>query len=155
MSKVFKHLPDPRETLAEIRRILKPNGMLLSTSLNPESYLHKKHGQHRRGLEIPRHLYLFSLGAKKAFADRWYLHGSKPSRRSVPSTLWNTHRPRLGANDRPGLPSLPASSQLEPRGVFAATLAGRGIGEWMVVIRSKPAQRQLQLPACLTDAALV
>jgi SAM-dependent methyltransferase len=155
MSKVFKHLPDPRQTLAEIRRILKPNGMLLSTSLNPESYLHKKHGQHRRGLEIPRHLYLFSLGAKKAFCGQVVFARIEAFPTLGAFDFMEHASAQIGAKDRPGLPSLPASSQLERRGVFAATLVGRGIGEWMVVIRGKPAQRQLQLPACLTDAALV
>lgn len=139
MSNVFEHVPDPRETLAEIRRILKPNGTLVSLSPNPESHLHRKYGEHWRGLEIPRHLYLFPPGAKKALCAQ-----AGFERIEIFSTLgafgFMEHASaEIRAKDRPDLPSLTTTSRLERMGVFAATLAGREIGEWTVVVCRKPA----------------
>lgn len=155
MSNVFEHMPDPRETLAEIRRILKPNGMLLSTSLNPESYLHKKHGQHRRGLEVPRHLYLFSLGANKAFCGQVVFARIEAF-------------PTLGAFDFMEHASAQIGGQRSARpaiasGKFATGASRRLCGHpgrsWNRRMDGRdPRQARttpLQLPACLTDAALV
>jgi SAM-dependent methyltransferase len=56
---VIEHLPTPRQTLQEVHRILKPNGMLLLACPNYRSidvFLAKE----RAFLEVPRHLYYFT-----------------------------------------------------------------------------------------------
>ncbi len=59
MSNVLEHLPNPTEVFSEVARILRPGGVLVSISPNPKSYLHQKLGKDWRGLEVPRHLFLF------------------------------------------------------------------------------------------------
>lgn len=56
---VLEHVPDPRTTLDEIARILRPGGLLVASTPNPtciEAYLF---GPHWIGWERPRHLHLF------------------------------------------------------------------------------------------------
>ena len=60
LSHVIEHLHDPIATLREIRRLLKPNGLIWIATPNLESFGHGRYGAAWRGLEIPRHLVLFS-----------------------------------------------------------------------------------------------
>lgn len=57
---VLEHLPDPRFTLLEIRRIMKPDGILLLQVPDVNSLEARLFGRFWIGLDIPRHLYLFS-----------------------------------------------------------------------------------------------
>lgn len=57
---VIEHLPDPVKILTECQRILKPKGRLVVITPNIQSWGHQHFGPHWRGLESPRHLYLFS-----------------------------------------------------------------------------------------------
>lgn len=56
---VLEHLPYPIQTLQEIRRILKPNGILLIEVPNIESWQAKIGGGAWFHLDCPRHLYHF------------------------------------------------------------------------------------------------
>ena len=60
LSHVIEHVPDPRATLQEMRRILKPGGRLWVSTPNLDSFGHEHFGRHWRGLEPPRHLVLFT-----------------------------------------------------------------------------------------------
>ena len=57
---VFEHLLDPRESLREIHRILKGNGLLIMNTPNLDSFDAKLFGRYWIGFELPRHLYIFS-----------------------------------------------------------------------------------------------
>jgi SAM-dependent methyltransferase len=57
---VLEHLSDPLATLQEIHRILKPSGVLISSSPNAASIDAKVFGRYWIGLDFPRHLYVFS-----------------------------------------------------------------------------------------------
>ncbi len=59
LSHVLEHLPDPVGTLTECARILKPGGRFVAFTPNPASLGHWILKSHWRGLEPPRHLYLF------------------------------------------------------------------------------------------------
>ena len=60
LSHVIEHVPNPVELLVECRRILKPNGFLIALTPNANSSGHQKFKHHWRGLEIPRHLQVFT-----------------------------------------------------------------------------------------------
>jgi SAM-dependent methyltransferase len=60
MNHVIEHLPNPKETLQEIKRILRKDGLLLITTPNFDSINAKIFKENWFPLEIPRHLYLFT-----------------------------------------------------------------------------------------------
>lgn len=60
LSHVIEHVPDPIELLAECYRILKPNGLLIALTPNVNANSHARFKEHWRGLEIPRHLQIFT-----------------------------------------------------------------------------------------------
>jgi SAM-dependent methyltransferase len=60
MNNVIEHLPRPRAVLEECRRILRPGGRLVAITPSTASLGYRRYSQDWRGLEVPRHLYLFS-----------------------------------------------------------------------------------------------
>ncbi len=60
MIHVIEHLFDPIGTLKICRRLLKPGGRLLVVTPNAASLGHAAFKAAWRGLEVPRHLFLFS-----------------------------------------------------------------------------------------------
>lgn len=57
---VFEHLPNPVETLQEIKKILKADGYLVITTPNSNSWERKIFEQYWVGWEVPRHFNIFS-----------------------------------------------------------------------------------------------
>ncbi len=57
---VVEHLSDPRATIDECFRILKPSGRLVVATPNSDSLSRRLFGKDWRGLEPPRHLMVFS-----------------------------------------------------------------------------------------------
>jgi ubiquinone/menaquinone biosynthesis C-methylase UbiE len=70
MIHVIEHVSEPVAVLAEVKRILKPGGRLVSTTPNIQSWAHSVFGECWRGLEIPRHLQIFSLPALASCARK-------------------------------------------------------------------------------------
>ena len=56
MNHVVEHVYDLRSLLHECHRMLKPGGILVMATPNPDGMGHRWFGRHWRGLEIPRHL---------------------------------------------------------------------------------------------------
>lgn len=61
MSFVLEHLPNPRETLVEIKRILKPKGRFYLSVQNARSLHYWLFGERWFSLDVPRHLFSFSV----------------------------------------------------------------------------------------------
>ncbi len=70
MQHVVEHLSDPIEVLSVCRTILSPGGKLVIVTPNPDSLAHSMYQEHWRGLEPPRHLYMFTASALRTLAAR-------------------------------------------------------------------------------------
>ena len=70
MHHVIEHISDPVELLQECYRILKPGGTLVAVTPNINSWGHEKFGADWRGLEPPRHIYLFGLNTLRECANK-------------------------------------------------------------------------------------
>lgn len=60
LTHVIEHLPNPKKTLSEVKRILRPGGLLLITTPNFACLNAKLFRKYWFPLETPRHLYLFT-----------------------------------------------------------------------------------------------
>jgi 2-polyprenyl-3-methyl-5-hydroxy-6-metoxy-1,4-benzoquinol methylase len=67
---VIEHVHDPVKLLKECRRLLKRGGLLVVVTPNTRSFGRKHFGGFWRGLEPPRHIYLFSSKALSTIAVR-------------------------------------------------------------------------------------
>lgn len=61
MNHVIEHVYDPEKLLLECKRILKPGGRLVILTPNTESLGNKVFKKNWRGLEVPRHMVIFSV----------------------------------------------------------------------------------------------
>lgn len=69
MSQAIEHLYDPKATLRECLRILKPGGLLVMTTPNAHSIGATEFGASWRGWEAPRHLHLFTVESLRNLAQ--------------------------------------------------------------------------------------
>ena len=65
LSHVIEHVSDPASLLKHCFRLLKPDGSLWLETPNINSTGHVLYGKHWRGLEIPRHLVVFTMDSLK------------------------------------------------------------------------------------------
>jgi SAM-dependent methyltransferase len=61
MRHLVEHVYDLGGMIKHCKKLLKPGGLLVITTPNTSSFGHNKFGQNWRGLEPPRHLFLFTL----------------------------------------------------------------------------------------------
>jgi SAM-dependent methyltransferase len=71
---VLEHLADPRASLLEARRVLKPGGRLVVAVPNLDSLQARWFGPHWFHLDIPRHLFHFTPGSLSALLARSGFH---------------------------------------------------------------------------------
>lgn len=74
---VLEHVPDPKETLAEIARILKPGGLLALSLPNPQSVEARVFGDSWIGWDRPRHLFLFTPPVLRQYLSQSHLELSR------------------------------------------------------------------------------
>jgi 2-polyprenyl-3-methyl-5-hydroxy-6-metoxy-1,4-benzoquinol methylase len=66
---VLEHVPDLQDEISELKRILKPDGVLVIAVPNYKSYDAKYYGQYWAAYDVPRHLWHFSkTSIRKLFA---------------------------------------------------------------------------------------
>lgn len=68
MNHVIEHIPNPKKLLEECRRVLKDDGIMVLLTPNSNSRGHKLFKQNWRGLEVPRHLQIFSVNSLESLA---------------------------------------------------------------------------------------
>ncbi|KGO83345.1 methyltransferase [Flavobacterium beibuense F44-8] len=62
---VLEHVPDIQQHIAELKRILKPNGLIIIAVPNYNSYDAKHYGKFWAAYDVPRHLWHFSKNSIK------------------------------------------------------------------------------------------
>jgi SAM-dependent methyltransferase len=70
LTHVLEHVHEPMALLQECGRVLKPAGRLVVETPNAQSWSHRLFGSAWRGLEPPRHLFLFSPASLHACAQK-------------------------------------------------------------------------------------
>ena len=128
LNNVIEHLPDPAAVFRECARILGPGGRLVMVTPNPEALGHRLHGAAWRGLEVPRHLHLFSPPALRAFA------------RAAGFARANAFSSAGGATGVQMLQASGASPDAARKTIrreSAWVLFGRDVGEWSVLVAHK------------------
>lgn len=111
---VLEHLSDPLETLKECHRVMKPGAQITFATPHIESLGSHYFKEYWRGLEIPRHLFLFTTKSLEEMAQR---AGFKNIRVLTPTWLapfiWQASYILKTQNSLPGgVPSSSNSSKL-------------------------------------------
>jgi SAM-dependent methyltransferase len=67
---VIEHVVDPVRFLVHCRQLLRGEGRVILVTPNAQSFGHRRFGQYWRGLEVPRHLWVFTPDALGRCAQR-------------------------------------------------------------------------------------
>jgi SAM-dependent methyltransferase len=135
LSNVIEHLPAPLDTFAELKRVLAPGGRLIIVTPNPNSLGHRSFGRCWRGLEPPRHLFLFTPRTLNTLAEKVGLTpiaffsavGARSGILRTSRELWNQF-PR--SRPSPNVARLHLQEQI-------STLFNAPVGEFSVLLASK------------------
>ena len=144
-SHVIEHLFDPLATLKECFRVMKPGAQLSIATPNIESMASQQYKESWRGLEIPRHFYLFNSKSLKEMASN---AGFKNIRILTPTSyaypIWQASHLIENNGSLPGGEIKNTSSILKLRALlfwaweYLKTQTGSACGEELVLIANKP-----------------
>jgi 2-polyprenyl-3-methyl-5-hydroxy-6-metoxy-1,4-benzoquinol methylase len=87
MFQVFEHVLNPLEMLENAFLLLKPKGRIIISVPNAESYIAQEFGRDWRGLEYPRHLFLYNPRAITNLLKRVGFQNIQYRTRFAPSDL--------------------------------------------------------------------
>jgi SAM-dependent methyltransferase len=86
LSNVLEHVPDPRQMLLDVHRILSPNGQLWISCPNNQSWLRKMFGRHWINWHVPFHISQFSPQTLRRLLEKTGFTGIEI--RQVTPALW-------------------------------------------------------------------
>jgi SAM-dependent methyltransferase len=92
----FEHLPNPRETLRHIHRVLRPNRYALVRIPLARSYAWRTYGADWVQLDAPRHLYLHTVESMKILAEQVSLRIAQVIYDSTEFQFWGSEQYRRG-----------------------------------------------------------
>lgn len=141
MNNVIEHLWNPRETLAECHRLLRPGGRLVMVTPNFDSLGRRRFGRNWRGLEPPRHLYLYTARSLRSLCRRaGFRHlqsGSSAGGVSGRGILAASIDIARKAGDATPAQHVDIRQTLARE--YVSSLTGGLLGEWVVVIAQRAA----------------
>jgi 2-polyprenyl-3-methyl-5-hydroxy-6-metoxy-1,4-benzoquinol methylase len=139
MNNVIEHLWNPKETLSECFRILRSPGRLVVVTPNTDSTGHKTFGRDWRGLEPPRHLFLYNRTSLLRLAQNAGFTKLLAFSSSGGTTGLQMFQASAALSQKSGrLPALsPSDFPAAIRNETAGSLLGKMTGEWLVLIAKK------------------
>jgi 2-polyprenyl-3-methyl-5-hydroxy-6-metoxy-1,4-benzoquinol methylase len=137
MNNVIEHIWNPIATVTECYRILRPRGRLVMITPNSRALGHVLYRQDWRGLEVPRHLFIYNYGTIRALAKKtgflnavaFSSSGGASGREILKASA------EIAARAKRPTKATPRLTIIET----ALGIAGIPVGEWIVLIATKQA----------------
>jgi 2-polyprenyl-3-methyl-5-hydroxy-6-metoxy-1,4-benzoquinol methylase len=134
---VIEHVPDPIGTLDACRRLLRPGGLVVIRTPNAGSLGARLFGRWWLGLDVPRHLFVFSPATLRTCAERAGLEVAEIRTPAVMArSIWHTGREfrRMGGREPTSTAVRLGLSGLVFRAVEEVAVRMRPVGEEILLL---------------------